>query len=132
MDKNILNPKLYAKAKKIADDTYKKPSAYKSMFIQKKYMELGGKYKKKGKGLATWRKEKWVSVKEYLEGNIVECGDDKIGKNACRPTKRINKDTAITIQQVIKKFGKAKVKRAVNKKIKNMKLRLDWDTLTFS
>ncbi len=35
MDKNILNPKLYAKAKKIADDTYKKPSAYKSMFIQK-------------------------------------------------------------------------------------------------
>ncbi len=95
-------------------------------------MELGGKYKKKGKGLATWRKEKWVSVKEYLEGNIVECGDDKIGNKACRPTKRINKDTAITIQQVIKKFGKAKVKRAVNKKIKNMKLRLDWDTLTFS
>jgi len=125
MDKNILNPKLYAKAKKIADDTYKKPSAYKSMFIQKKYMELGGKYKKKGKGLATWRKEKWVSVKEYLEGNIVECGDDKIGINACRPTKRINKDTAITIQQVIKKFGKAKVKRAVNKKIKNKKLQLN-------
>ena len=129
---NALNPKLYTKAKKIADETYKKPSAYKSMFIQKKYMELGGKFKKKGKGLSTWRKEKWVSVKDYLEGNIVVCGDDKIGNNACRPTKRINKDTAITIQQVIKKFGREKVKKAVNKKIKNMKLRLDWDTLTFS
>ena len=132
MDKNILNPKLYAKAKKIADDTYKKPSAYKSMFIQKKYMELGGKYKKKGKGLATWRKEKWVSVKDYLNGKIIECGDDKIGNNACRPTKRINKDTPITIQEVLKKHTKEKVKKAVNKKLKNMKLRLNWETLTFS
>ena len=129
---NILNPRLYSKAKKIADETYKKPSAYKSMFIQKKYMELGGKYKKKTKGLATWRKEKWVSVKDYLNDKIIECGDDKIGNNACRPTKKINKDTPITIQEVIKKHGKEKVKKAVNKKLKNMKLRLDWDTLTFS
>ena len=40
----ILNPKIYKKAKKIADETYKKPSAYKSGFIQKKYKELGGKF----------------------------------------------------------------------------------------
>lgn len=40
----INHPILYKKAKKIADDVYKKPSAYKSGFIVKKYKELGGTY----------------------------------------------------------------------------------------
>ena len=34
----------YKKAKKIADETYSRPSAYKSMFISRKYKELGGKF----------------------------------------------------------------------------------------
>ena len=34
--KGIDNPELYEKAKEIADETYKKPSAYKSGFIVKK------------------------------------------------------------------------------------------------
>ena len=45
MSDNILNPKLYEKAKKEADKVYSRHSAYKSMFISKKYKELGGKYK---------------------------------------------------------------------------------------
>ena len=47
MGDNILNKDLYKKAVKQADETYKKPSAYKSMYIQKIYKELGGKYKNK-------------------------------------------------------------------------------------
>ena len=46
---NIIDKSKYRKAKKKADETYKKPSAYKSMFIQKVYKELGGRYKGKKK-----------------------------------------------------------------------------------
>ena len=35
----------YKKAKSLADKTYEKHSAYKSMFISKKYKEFGGEYK---------------------------------------------------------------------------------------
>ena len=133
MDKipdNVINKSLYKKAKKIADETYKRPSAYKSMFIVKKYQELGRKYTKKTKGLSRWRDEKWVSVADYLDGKNVPCGSDKIGSNACRPTKRVDKNTPITIQEVIKKFGKTKVRQIVNKKIKNMDKTINWNNLT--
>ena len=131
--KNVLNPDLYKKARALANKTYKRPGAYKNMFLVRKYKELGGKYKgKKTDKLATWRTEKWVSVADYLNGKRTPCGDDKIGNNACRPTKRINKNTPITIQEVIKKHGREPVKKAVDKKTKNMNLRLNWNTLKFS
>jgi len=135
----VANPAIYRKVRKIADATYERPGAFKSMFISKKYKELGGKYtekynnQKKDKGLLKkWRDEKWVSVKDYLDGKIVECGKDSIGKNACRPTKKIDNKTPITIQEVIKKHGKTKVRDAVNKKLKNLDLRLNWNTLIIS
>ena len=55
----ILNPDIYKKAVAIADQVYKKPSAYKSGFIVKKYKELGGKYGDDGKekNLSRWYKE---------------------------------------------------------------------------
>ena len=37
---NIIDKSLYKKAKKKADETYKRPSAYKSMYIQKVYKDL--------------------------------------------------------------------------------------------
>lgn len=130
---NVLNPSLYRKAKKIADQTYKRAGAYKNMFLVKKYKELGGKYSgKKTDKLATWRKEKWVSVKDYLNGKNIPCGEDKIGNNACRPTKRINSKTPITIQEVLKLHSREKVKEVINKKLKNMNLRINWKTLKIS
>jgi len=87
--KGIDNPELYEEAKKIADDTYKKPSAYKSGFIVKKYKELGGTYsgKKENKGINRWFKEEWKDVgkKDYP---------------VYRPTKRITKDTPLTVQEI--------------------------------
>ena len=60
---------LYNKAKNIADEAYKKPSAYKSGYIVKKYKEMGGKYKddNEPKNLKRWFAEKWMDVgnKEY-------------------------------------------------------------------
>jgi len=129
---NIINKNLYKKAKTEADKVYKRPSAYKSMFISKKYKELGGKYKNNSinnSKLDIWRSEKWMSVKDYLEGKIIPCGSPSIGRNACRPTVKINKDTPLTIQELIKKHGKTKLKEIVNKKIKNMDKRINWNKL---
>ena len=124
---NAVDKELYKKAKRIADDTYKKPSAYKSMFISKKYMEMGGKFKGKKKGkLSNWRQSGWVQVVPYLEtGKKIECGEGSNTKG-CRPTKRINKDTPITIDELIKIHGKKKLLELAKKKKKNMNLRINW------
>ena len=67
--KNVLDPDLYRKARKKADETYKKNSAYKSMFIVSTYKKLGGRYsgKKENKGVKRWNNEKWIQVIPFLE-----------------------------------------------------------------
>lgn len=86
---SINNPALYAKAKRIADRTYKKPSAYKSGFIVKTYKDLGGTYRDTSnpKTLKRWFKEKWTDIghKSYP---------------VYRPTKRINKHTPLTASEI--------------------------------
>ena len=88
--KGIDNLELYEEAKKIADETYNKPSAYKSGFIVKKYKELGGTYsgkKEENKGISRWMKEQWKDIgnKEYP---------------VYRPTKRITKNTPLTPEEI--------------------------------
>jgi len=130
---NILNPALYKKAKELADKTYKRHGLFKSAFIQKKYQEFGGKYKgskpSETKGIQRWLKgEKWIKVLPYVkEGKIVDCGtgDDK---HACRPLKRVNAKTPITIDEVIKKHGKKKVIELANEKKKDLNTRINWNT----
>lgn len=82
--------KLYEKAKQIADEKYKKPSAYKSGFIVKKYKELGGTYsgkKPQKTGIARWFKEEWKDV-----GNAEY--------PVYRPTKRITIETPLTPDEI--------------------------------
>ena len=102
----INNPELYEKAKQIADEKYKKPSAYKSGFIVKKYKELGGTYDNDNKeiNLKRWFKEEWTDVgnKEYP---------------VYRPTIRINKQTPLTINEIDKKNLKQQI--ALKQKIKH-------------
>jgi len=81
--------KLYNKVKREADKIYQKPSAYKSGYIVKKYKELGGTYsgKKTSLGLTSWYKEKWQNI----------------GGQAYpvyRPTKRVNKNTPLTVSEI--------------------------------
>ncbi len=128
---NVKNPSLYRKAKKIADETYKRNSAYKSMFIQKKYQDLGGSYKgkKNEKGVTRWNKEKWIQVVPFLEkGEKIVCGVGGGGKG-CRPSKRIDKDTPTTIQELIKKHGKKALLKTAKEKKKDMDKRVLWDNL---
>lgn len=74
------NPKLYEKAKKIANEKYDKPSAYRSGFIVKTYKSMGGTYTDDGKhrDLQRWFKEQWKDI-----------GDEEYP--VYRPTKKISK-----------------------------------------
>ena len=105
----IINDKaLYEKAKKIADATYKKPSAYKSGFIVKTYKELGGTYSddKQPKELKRWLKEKWMDV-----GNM--------DYPVYRPTVRVNKQTPLLVSEIDPKQLKKQIK--LKQKIKGEK-----------
>ena len=42
---NVVNPALYKEAFKMAQESYDRPSAYRSMYIVRKYKDLGGQYK---------------------------------------------------------------------------------------
>lgn len=85
----INNPEIYKQAKCIADETYKKPSAFKSGFIVKTYKELGGKYinDNKERKLKRWFAEDWrdVGKKKYP---------------VYRPHKRVNEKTPLTISEI--------------------------------
>lgn len=134
MDKvpsNIINKNIYIKAKKKANETYKRPSAYKSAYIHKVYKELGGKYKKTSNSksnLNRWYDEEWVQVKPYVEEKLkIKCGDDNVKNKACRPTKRINEDTPLTIDELIEKFGKQDVLDKAEIKQTDMNKRVKWE-----
>jgi hypothetical protein len=98
----IDNPKLYEQAKRIADEKYSKPSAYKSGFIVKKYKELGGTYTddKKTKNLKRWFKEDWKDIgnKEYP---------------VYRPTKRISEKTPLLPQEINNLSQQIKLKQKI-------------------
>ena len=83
-----LNKKLYERAKAEVYPRYKKPSAYRSGAVVKRYKDLGGKFKdSNGRPLARWFKEEWKDVgnQEYP---------------VYRPTKRISKDTPLTPSEI--------------------------------
>ena len=146
---NVMNAKLYKEAKKQADETYKRHSAYKSMYLVRKYKELGGTYKdEKNKGktktereqgkqkLGTkrtgdWLDEEWIQIKPYLKKKPekVVCGDNDDPK-ACRPLKKV--ENQITMGEIIKKYGKKKVGELTDQKMKDMDGRLDWRYGTFT
>jgi hypothetical protein len=126
--KNVLNPILYKKARIIADKTYKRHSAYKSMFLVKTYQELGGKYSNKTGGLERWRKQQWVSMENYINGDFIECGSDSIGKNVCRPLYKQGEDI-LTASEVLNKHGKKAIRDIIKEKKRNMDKYLNWETL---
>ena len=94
----VLDKELYNIVKLQADKIYQKPSAYKSMYIQKRYKELGGRYKDdhSEKPLSRWKNEKWESVNNF-------------GYPVYRPRIRINKKTPLTVNEIDKKNLKQQI-----------------------
>jgi hypothetical protein len=132
---NILNPKLYEKAKKEADKKYERHSAYKSMYIQKVYKDLGGKYKsgKRLKGSTTrWNEEQWIQVLPYLKNKKkIACGEDNKKNKVCRPFKRVDKNTPITLPELQKIHKDADLIKLAEKKLKDMDGRVFWKDMKF-
>lgn len=87
----VNNPTIYEIAKEEADQKFDKPSAYKSGWLVKRYKDLGGTYSDDGKerNLARWFREDWQDIgnKDYP---------------VFRPTKRISKDTPLTVDEIDK------------------------------
>jgi hypothetical protein len=105
----IINDKnLYQKAKNLADEIYKKQSAFKSGFIVKTYKELGGTYSddKQPKELKQWFKEKWMDV-----GNMTY--------PVYRPSVRVNHKTPLLVSEIDPKQLKQQIK--LKQKIKGQK-----------
>lgn len=92
----MINDKdIYEKAKKEVYAIYKKPSAYRSGMLVKRYKELGGTYsgEKTKKGLVRWFKEEWKDINP---------NKTKTSYPVYRPTKRISKETPLTASEIKK------------------------------
>ena len=110
-----LDKSIYEKAKKEVYADYKKPSAYRSMALVKKYQALGGRLRDtRTKGTQTWLKEKWKNLTPYSQGlsgkTDFVCGKkhpQQTKPSVCRPLKDVKKYTKTQIQKAvqIKKKG---------------------------
>lgn len=95
----ILNQALYDKIKKEADAVYRKPSAYKSGYIVRRYKEEGGTYGDDNatKNLKRWFKEEWKDI-------------GGLDYPVYRPTKRISKQTPLTTSEIDPEQAKEQIK----------------------
>lgn len=94
------NMELYERIKKEVYAQYKKPSAYRSGMLVKRYKEAGGTYigSKPKSGLTQWFKEEW---KDIGGGSYP----------VYRPTKRVGKTTPLTVSEIDPKNLKEQIRR---------------------
>jgi hypothetical protein len=97
---------LYNRVKKMADEIYTKPSAYKSGFIVKKYKELGGEYidDNKPKELKRWFQEKWEDINP---------NKTKTSYPVYRPTIKVNKQTPLLVSEIDNLKEQIKLKQKI-------------------
>jgi hypothetical protein len=136
-------PKIPDKYLFMADKIYKRKGLYRSAYAlrlalenDKQFKENYNKWLKSKKspvsGQKRWFLEKWISVKPYiLENKIVQCGNrgEMDDFPACRPLKRITKDTPITIKELLRKTSKRSILREIKKKEENPNYRIDWENI---
>ena len=85
----------------------------------------------RGRGVGRWFKERWVQVIPYLlSDEIVECGAGDRSK-ACRPLQRVDEDTPVTIGELLRKHGRAKVLALALEKSADMSGRVYWSRGAF-
>lgn len=91
-----VDKKLYEKVKKIIYERYAKPSAYRSGAVIRLYKDQGGKFEDDGKPkkLKQWFNEAWIDINKSKTKNSYP---------VFRPTKRVNKTTPLTVQEIDKK-----------------------------
>ena len=131
-----LNKSLYNKVLNEARSKFKRfPSLYASSWISREYQSRGGKYKTpvgyKSKQ-KRWYDEQWVQIIPFVkDGKKIDCGSPNKDTKACRPLKKVSKDTPPTMSEIVKKYGKEKVLKLAGQKNRDMKGRLSWVSGTF-
>lgn len=131
------NTRLYNKIKGEAKDKFERyPSLYASSWIVREYKNRGGEYSgkkpSKNTGISRWYTEQWVQVESYLKtGKKTECGSDIKKTKACRPLKRVDDKTPITISELLKNHDKTTLIKIARQKQKDMKGRVVWKTGKF-
>ena len=121
------NMKLYLKIKQETIKDFEKkgqrwPSIIGSSELVRRYKAAGGKYSGKkptDTGMTRWYKEKWINVCDYPKKTF--CGrtimTNKYPK--CRPLKRITKNTPMTVNEIIAKYGQSHLKKMCKDKRKH-------------
>jgi len=120
---NVIDKKLYKDTiAKIKKRVKVWPSAYASGQVVKEYKLAGGRYKNNNdeSNLSRWYKEEWVNVcKRKNDGTFEKCGrKQSTTKNYpyCRPLKKINESTPMTVNEIKKKYGEKKLNELCKKK----------------
>jgi hypothetical protein len=126
-----VNKELYDQVKRMANEVFdSKSGIYRSVWIVRKYKELGGKYKpdKKPKqsGILRWLKEAWIDLNQPKKnGGYERCGKpNTINPNLyplCRPSVRVSPKTPKRYQDIsedrIKEVNKLKQRYKWHKNI---------------
>jgi hypothetical protein len=121
--------KLYNKIKKEVYKKNPKHSLYRSALIQKIYQSEGGKYEDGNEpkmNIKKWFKQDWISLNDYLRGDIVPCGnsntEDKFNEYPlCRPLKIAKKLSDKEIKEIIEEKNKLKEKPLISEKVLDRK-----------
>ena len=118
------NKKLYDEIKKEVYKKNKKHSLYRSALIQKIYKSKGGEYLegKKKMNIDKWFNQKWISINDYLRGEIVQCGNSNTQEKyneypLCRPLKIAELMTKDEMKKLIAKKNKLKSKPVITEKV---------------
>lgn len=117
-----LNQELYNEIKEKVYREQPRHSLYRSARIQKEYKERGGTYDDEelpNMNIKKWFKQQWISLNDYLNDNIVPCGNSKIEDSypLCRPLAIAEKLTKPEIREMIKEKQKLKSKPLKTEKI---------------
>jgi hypothetical protein len=105
--------KLYNNIKTMANSVFdNNKGIYRSMWIVKKYKQMGGEFenKEKNSDVDRWISEKWIDLNQPIKKDNKIVGFEKCGtKNTknnlyplCRPSKRINNKTPKLYQELNK------------------------------
>lgn len=120
------NKKLYEQVKKKVYEEIPKHSLYRSAIIQKEYQKQGGTYTKTKSdnnkmNIEKWFKQDWISLNDYVRGNIVACGANNAKKYneypLCRPKAIAEQLTKTQIKKMIKEKTKIKEKPLKTEKV---------------
>jgi hypothetical protein len=116
---------LYNDIKKKIYKKIPKHSLYRSALIQKEYKKKGGEYidteHNNKLNIPLWFNQKWISINDYVRGDIVECGNNTAEQYneypLCRPLEIVNKISNNDLKRMIAEKNKLKNKPLRTKKV---------------